>query len=64
MTQELSLARRAEDVLDRFGDRPSIWFEGRWYRSGEMAERSRRAAGGFVGLVVRPGDRVVVVMAN
>ena len=59
-----SLARRAEDVLERFGDRPSLWFEGRWYRTGEMAERSRRAAGGFAGLGVRHGDRVVVVMAN
>jgi long-chain acyl-CoA synthetase len=59
-----SLARLADDVLDRFGDRESLWFEGRWHRSVDLAGRARRAAGGFVGLGVRPGDRVVVVMAN
>ena len=59
-----SLARLAEDVLDRFGDREALWFEGRWHRSADLALRSRRVAGGFVGLGVRPGDRVVVVMAN
>jgi len=59
-----SLARRAEDVLDRFGDRDALWFEGRWHRSADLAARSRRVAGGFAALGVRPGDRVVVVMAN
>src|SRR5690348_12073527 len=59
-----SLARLAEDVLDRFGDRDALWFEGTWHRSGDLAGRARRAAGGFVALGVRPGDRVVVVMAN
>ena len=33
-------------------------------RSGELAGRARRAAAGLVGLGVRPGDRVVLVMAN
>jgi long-chain acyl-CoA synthetase len=59
-----SLGRRAEEVLERFGDRESLFFEGRWFRSGELAARSHRIASGFVDLGVRPGDRVVVCMAN
>ncbi|MBK5307667.1 MAG: AMP-binding protein [Frankiaceae bacterium] len=50
--------------MDRFGDRESLLFEGRWFRSGELAGRSHRVARGFVDLGVRPGDRVVVCMAN
>ncbi|MCW2570832.1 MAG: hypothetical protein JWO88_890 [Frankiales bacterium] len=59
-----SLGRRAEEVLQRFGDRESLFFEGRWFRSGELAARSHRVARGFVELGVRPGDRVVICMAN
>jgi long-chain acyl-CoA synthetase len=59
-----SLARRAEEVLERHGDRQALWFEGTWHRSADLAGRARRAARGFVGLGVDPGDRVVVVMAN
>ena len=59
-----TLGRRAEELLDRFGDHESLLFEGRWYRSGDLAQRNRRAARGFVELGVRPGDRVVVCMAN
>jgi long-chain acyl-CoA synthetase len=59
-----SLGRRAEELLERFGDRESLFFEGRWFRSGELAARSARVADGFVQLGVRPGERVVVCMAN
>jgi long-chain acyl-CoA synthetase len=60
----MTLARRGEELLDRFGDHESLFFEGRWYRSGDLADRSRRAARGFVELGVQPGDRVVICMAN
>ena len=60
----MSLGRRAEEALERLGDAPSVWFEGQWHRSGELAGRARRAARGFAELGVGPGDRVVVVMAN
>jgi long-chain acyl-CoA synthetase len=60
----VSLGRRGEEVLERFGDHPSLLFEGRWHSSAELAGRCRRAARGFVELGVQPGDRVVVVMAN
>jgi len=59
-----SLGRRAEEVLERFDDRESLFFEGRWFRSSELADRSHRVARGFVDLGVKPGDRVVVCMAN
>ena len=59
-----SLGRRAEEVLERLGDTDTLWFEGRWHRSGELAARARRAARGFADLGVGLGDRVVVVMAN
>lgn len=59
-----TLSRRAEAALERLGDHRSLWFEGTWQTSGELAARARRAAAGFAGLGVRPGDRVVLVMAN
>jgi long-chain acyl-CoA synthetase len=59
-----TLSRRAEAALERLGDHPTLFFEGTWQSSGELARRARRAAAGFVGLGVRPGDRVVLCMAN
>jgi long-chain acyl-CoA synthetase len=59
-----TLSRRAEAALERLGDHQSLFFEGTWQTSGELAARARRAADGFVRLGVRPGDRVVLCMAN
>ena len=59
-----NLARAAEEALERHGDRDSLWFEGEWHRSGRLHERATRLAGGLRELGVRPGDRVVVLMAN
>ena len=64
LSPPVSLGRRDEQLLERFGDRESLWFEGTWHRSGELAARAARAARGFVAQGVRPGDRVVIVMAN
>ena len=61
---EYNLARLAEQSFQRKGDYPSLWFEGRWHQSGELFERSRRIAAALADLGVRPGDRVVVSMAN
>ncbi|CCG03701.1 AMP-binding protein [Blastococcus saxobsidens] len=60
----VSLTRRAEARLERLGDHDQLWFEGRWHRAEELAARARRTAGGFARLGVRPGDRVVLFMAN
>jgi long-chain acyl-CoA synthetase len=54
----------AEQSFERHGDRDSIFFEGRWHRSGALLERSRRISAGLVERGVQPGDRVVVTMPN
>ncbi|HEX5497183.1 MAG TPA: AMP-binding protein, partial [Mycobacteriales bacterium] len=59
-----NLARLAERALDRLGDRPSLFFEGTWHNSADLAARAARVGAGLVGLGVAPGDRVVVLMAN
>jgi long-chain acyl-CoA synthetase len=61
---EHHLGRLAERSFERRGDYPSLLFEGRWYTSGELFERSTRIAAGFGALGVGPGERVVVTMAN
>jgi long-chain acyl-CoA synthetase len=62
--EDYHLARLAENAQARFGDRESLFFEGRWYTYLELHERSRRLAGGLVELGIRPGDRVAIVMSN
>ncbi|MCW2542901.1 MAG: acyl-CoA synthetase [Frankiales bacterium] len=64
MADGVSLSRRAEALLERFGDRRSLLFEGQWYTSGELADRASRAARGLQQIGVAAGDRVVVCMAN
>jgi long-chain acyl-CoA synthetase len=61
---EHHLARAAEDAFDRHGDFESLFFEGRWHRSGELLARARRLSGGLRERGVEPGDRVVVFAAN
>ena len=61
---EHHLGRLVEAAYERRGDYPSLLFEGRWHRSGELFARARRLAGGLAELGVQPGDRVVVSMAN
>ncbi len=64
-TGTATLGRRAEEVLDRLGgDHRSLFFEGTWWTAAELSGRARRAARGFAELGVRPGDRVVLCMAN
>jgi long-chain acyl-CoA synthetase len=59
-----NLARQAELALERQGDHDSLFYEGRWHTSGSLAERAARLATGLSDLGVRPGDRLVVLMAN
>src|SRR5579875_4220766 len=58
------LARVAEEGLERRGDHPALLFEGRVHTAASLAERAARLAGGFAGLGLVPGERVVVCMAN
>jgi long-chain acyl-CoA synthetase len=59
-----NLARQMELALERQGDYDALWYEGRWHSSGSMADRAARLATGLAGLGVRPGDRLLVLMAN
>src|SRR5579862_2307330 len=59
-----NLARQSELALDRQGDHDSLCYEGRWHSSGSLAGRAARFATGLAGLGVRPGNRLLVLMAN
>jgi long-chain acyl-CoA synthetase len=59
-----NLARQAELALERQGDHDSLFYEGRWHSAGSLADRGARLATGLTDLGVRPGDRLVVLMAN
>ncbi|MEQ4717390.1 AMP-binding protein [Nonomuraea sp. B19D2] len=61
---EQTLGRLAEESWGRFDDHDAIFYEGVWHRSHALAERARRMCGGFVEAGIRPGDRVVVMMAT
>jgi long-chain acyl-CoA synthetase len=61
---EHNLARMAERAFERKGDYRSLLFEGRWYTSAELFDRAARLASGLGDLGVKPGERVVVTMAN
>ncbi|MFG1966403.1 AMP-binding protein [Nonomuraea sp. NPDC049028] len=61
---ELTLGRLAEESWSRFDDFDAVHYEGVWYRAHALAERARKVCGGLVEAGVRPGDRVVVMMAN
>ena len=59
-----NLARQAERHLEQHGDGESMFFEGRWFSRAAQADRAARFAAGLIRLGVRPGDRLVVLMAN
>jgi long-chain acyl-CoA synthetase len=61
---EENLARQAELALERQGDHDSLFYEGRWHTAGSLADRAARFATGLTDLGVRPGDRILVLMAN
>ncbi len=59
-----NLARQTERAFERQGDYDTLCYEGTWHTSGRMADRGSRLATGLTGLGVRPGDRLLVLMAN
>src|SRR6266852_6781372 len=64
LTLDENLARQAELALERQGDYDTLCYEGTWHSSGQLADRGSRLASGLAGLGVRPGDRLLVLMAN
>jgi long-chain acyl-CoA synthetase len=61
---EENLARQAELALERQGDHDQLCYEGRWHLAGSLADRAARFATALTGLGARPGDRMLVLMAN
>jgi long-chain acyl-CoA synthetase len=59
-----SLQRLAERSWDRLGARSVLHYEGTRWTGDQLAERVRRVAGGLLEAGLRPGERVVVCMAN
>ncbi len=59
-----NLARQAELALERQGEYDSLFYEGTWHSSGQLADRAARLATGLADLGVRPGDRLLVLLAN
>src|SRR5260370_6017724 len=59
-----NLARQAELALERQGDYESLFYEGTWDSSGQLADGAARLATGLADLGVGPGDRLLVLMAN
>src|SRR5882762_7184336 len=59
-----NLAQQAELAFERQGDYDTLCYEGAWLTSGQLADRGSRLGTGLAGLGVRPGDRLLVLMAN
>jgi long-chain acyl-CoA synthetase len=59
-----NLAAQAELAVERQGVYDQLCYEGQWHTNGQLADRAARLATGFAGLGVRPGDRLLVLMAN
>jgi long-chain acyl-CoA synthetase len=59
-----SLQRLAEQAWDRTAAGSMLYFEGSEWTGEQLAERVRRLSGGLREAGLRPGERVVVCMAN
>ncbi|MFI5844296.1 class I adenylate-forming enzyme family protein [Catenuloplanes sp. NPDC051500] len=60
----MNLARLFENAREKHGDYPAVCAEGVWHSSGELFDRAVRFSAGLRSIGVKPGDRVVVFMAN
>ncbi len=59
-----NLAAQAELALERQGVYDALCYDGQWHTNGQLADRAARLATGLAELGVRPGDRLLVLMAN
>jgi len=59
-----TLQRLSEQASERFGAESTLHFEGESWTGLQLAERSRRVSQGLRDAGLRPGERVVVCMAN
>jgi long-chain acyl-CoA synthetase len=59
-----NLAALADAHFEQTGDYENLFFEGRYYSTGELRDRSLRFATGLQSIGIEPGDRVLVLMMN
>jgi fatty-acyl-CoA synthase len=59
-----TLSQQLDDAATRFGDQEFLRTDDESYSYVEIAEWSKRLAGGFVELGIQPGEHVALVMAN
>jgi long-chain acyl-CoA synthetase len=59
-----SLQRLAEQAWERHAGESVLFYEDQRWTGAQLAERSRRVAGGLRQAGLKPGERVVVCMAN
>jgi long-chain acyl-CoA synthetase len=59
-----SLARQQDRQRAALGEFESLFFEGTWWTNEQLADRAARLSTSLIKEGVRPGDRVVVLMAN
>jgi long-chain acyl-CoA synthetase len=60
----MNLAWLAERSVERFGEFEAVCFDGLWHTNTEQLAAAHRFANALVGLGVKPGDRVAVMMPN
>src|SRR5688500_8526467 len=60
----MNIAVFGERNLEKFGEYPAVWFEGREYTNRELLDLAKRFAGALEGLGIVPGDRVGVMLPN
>ena len=60
----MNIAQLVLDSIERFGEYPSVYHEGRWHSNVQRLLCAEKMATVLRDHGVRPGDRVVVMMAN
>ncbi|MCW5773425.1 MAG: AMP-binding protein [Rhodospirillaceae bacterium] len=59
-----NLAQVASTAAERFGSKPALVFEGRWFSFAEIDALACRLANALKSLGIRPGDRVTLYSGN
>src|SRR5688572_26544765 len=59
-----NLAQVTSVAAERFGSKPALVFEGRWFSFGEIDALACRLANALKGMGIKPGDRVTLYSGN
>ena len=60
----MNIAQLVLDNIDRFGEYPCVYHEGRWHTNVQRLDYAEKMATVLRDQGVQPGDRVIVMMAN